>query len=98
MTAAQRPVPPDQLLCGGDVPGHGLLAEDVLPRREGLLDDLGLVVDGEHDDDGFDVAPREEVVEGLAGWGAGAVEVHVDRGLGAAGEGVGRGLGAGVDG
>jgi hypothetical protein len=94
---AQRPVPADELLRRRDIPGHGLLAEHVLPRRQRLLDHLGLVVDGQHDDDGLDVAPREQVVERLARL-AGAVVVLVDRGLGPARERVHRRLGARVDG
>lgn len=92
---AQRLVPPEQLLRLGDVLGDGLLAEDVLPRGEGLLDVLGLGGDGEGDDDGVDVGAGEERVEGVGG--GGGREVDVGGGGGGLGEGGGGGFGAGVD-
>ena len=52
-----------EFLGAGDVGSDGFLAQDVFTGFERLFDDFGLFGDGQGDDDGVNIVPRQQLVE-----------------------------------
>lgn len=66
----------DQMFCALDITGDGLLGEDMLASSQSGLNVLGLLGDGEGDDDRIDVGAQEEIMVGLAHAGVVRVEIN----------------------
>ena len=90
-------VPVEQVFRRRGIFGDGLLAENVLPRGDGLLDHGGLAGDRQRNDDGLNVVTGKEGVKILIRV-KGVVKVRVGLALDARSEVICGLLGSGVDG